>query len=162
MARVRPDGAGSRVEHRVQPQVRTARFGARVSPMSAGGLLLRVVLMLSLLLNGLNAAMAAPMALAMATPPAAATAAPPCHDAPAATPMQPGHHSHIDAGVQAPHDGDHCAIKDCLRSCAQQPSLTAQVAWLATPPPLSLAPLPAAHPSQPTPPLDRITRPPIA
>lgn len=161
MARVRPDGAGSRVEHRVQPQVRTARFGARVSPMSAGGLLLRVVLMLSLLLNGLNAAMAAPMALAMAIPPAAATAAPPCHDAPAATPMQPGHHSHIDAGAQAPHDGDHCAIKDCLRSCAQQSSLPPSIAWLPSPPPLSLAPVSLPRPALPAPPLDRITRPPI-
>jgi hypothetical protein len=34
--------------------------------MTPGGLLLRVVLMLSLLLNGLNAAMAGPMTLAMA------------------------------------------------------------------------------------------------
>ncbi len=132
--------------------------------MSASGLLLRVVLMLSLLLNGLNVAMAGPMALALAEPATASRAAPPCHgEAPAAT-LPHDHHAMPGAasGVQAPHDGDHCKIKDCLRSCAQQPSLTAQVAWLATPPPLSLAPLPAAHPSQPTPPLDRITRPPIA
>lgn len=121
--------------------------------MSASGLLLRVVLMLSLLLNGLNVAMAGPMALALAEPTPASSAAPPCHgDAMAAA----------DAGVQAPHDGDHCKIKDCLRSCAQQPSLTVQVAWLATPPPVSMAPLMAAHPTLPTPPLDRITRPPIA
>ena len=120
--------------------------------------------MLSLLLNGLNVAMAGPMALALAEPATASRAAPPCHgDAPAAA-LPHDHHDVPGAasGVQAPHDGDHCKIKDCLRSCAQQPSLTAQVAWLATPPPLSLAPRPAAHPSQPTPPLDRITRPPIA
>lgn len=131
--------------------------------MSAPGLLLRVVLMLSLLLNGLNVAMAGPMALALAEPTTASSAAPPCHgDAPATG----GHDHHAMAtgttGVQAPHDGDHCKIKDCLRSCAQQPSLTVQVAWLATPPPVSLVPLPAGHPTLPTPPLDRITRPPIA
>ncbi|WP_353087450.1 CopL family metal-binding regulatory protein [Stenotrophomonas sp.] len=134
--------------------------------MSASGLLLRVVLMLSLLLNGLNVAMAGPMALAMAEPSRTSTPAPPCHgDAP--MPAAHAHHAmaaagSADTGVQAPHDGDHCKIKDCLRSCAQQPSLTVQIAWIATPPPLSLAPVLTAHPSQPMPPLDRITRPPIA
>lgn len=130
--------------------------------MSASGLLLRVVLMLSLLLNGLNVAMAGPMALALAEPPSTSSATPPCHgEAPAA-----GHDHHAmtaaAAAAQAPHDGDHCKIKDCLRSCAQQPSLTVQVAWLATPPPVSMAPLTAALPTLPTPPLGRITRPPIA
>ncbi|MEN5267315.1 CopL family metal-binding regulatory protein [Stenotrophomonas sp. TWI587] len=134
--------------------------------MSASGLLLRVVLMLSLLLNGLNVAMAGPMALAMAERSRTSTPAPPCHgDAP--MPAAHAHHAmaaagSADTGVQAPHDGDHCKIKDCLRSCAQQPSLTVQIAWIATPPPLSLAPVLTAHPSQPMPPLDRITRPPIA
>ncbi len=131
--------------------------------MSASGLLLRVVLMLSLLLNGLNVAMAGPMALALAEPAVASSAAPPCHgDAP--MPAAHDHHTMAtaDTGVQAPHDGDHCKIKDCLRSCAQQPSLTVQIAWIATPPPLSLAPILTAHPSRPMPPLDRITRPPIA
>lgn len=117
--------------------------------------------MLSLLLNGLNAAMAGPMALAMAQP--ATRAAPPCHtDAPT-----PGaHHAHAvaaatGAGVQAPHDGDHCKIKECLRSCAQQPSLTVAIAWLPSPPPPALAPISHARAALPTPPLDRITRPPI-
>ncbi len=134
--------------------------------MSASGLLLRVVLMLSLLLNGLNVAMAGPMMLAMAEASRTSTPAPPCHgDAP--MPATHAHHAmaaagSADTGVQAPHDGDHCKIKDCLRSCAQQPSLNVQIAWIATPPPLSLAPVLTAHPSQPMPPLDRITRPPIA
>lgn len=131
--------------------------------MSASGLLLRVVLMLSLLLNGLNVAMAGPMALAMAEPSRTSTPGTPCHgDAP----MPAAHHhdamATADTSVQAPHDGDHCKIKDCLRSCAQQPSLTVQIAWIATPPPLSLAPILTAHPSRVMPPLDRITRPPIA
>jgi hypothetical protein len=134
--------------------------------MSASGLLLRVVLMLSLLLNGLNVAMAGPMTLAMAEASRTIPPAPPCHgDAP--MPAAHDHHAmaaagSADTGVQAPHDGDHCKLKDCLRNCAQQPSLTVQIAWIATPPPLSLAPVLTAHPSQPMPPLDRITRPPIA
>lgn len=129
--------------------------------MTPGGLLLRVVLMLSLLLNGLNAAMAGPMTLAMAHAASAEPAVPPCHgDAPA----MPAHHDHAaadTAGTQAPHDGDHCKIKDCLRSCAQQPSLTASVAWLPSPPPPALAPLGHTRAALPMPPLDRITRPPI-
>ncbi|MFN4162478.1 MAG: CopL family metal-binding regulatory protein [Stenotrophomonas sp.] len=130
--------------------------------MSAGSLLLRVVLMLSLLLNGLNVAMAGPMALAMAAPVAAAPA-PPCHgDAPVPT----RHHDHAASvadgtAAQAPHDGEHCKIKDCLRNCAQQPSLTAAISWIPSPPPLSPAPTSPTRPSLPTPPLDRITRPPI-
>ncbi|MER2023045.1 MAG: CopL family metal-binding regulatory protein [Stenotrophomonas sp.] len=131
--------------------------------MSASGLLLRVVLMLSLLLNGLNVAMAGPMGLALAEPAVASNAAPPCHgDAPAAAAHDHPAMAAATTGVQAPHDGDHCKIKDCLRSCAQQPSLTVQVAWLATPPPVSMSPPNTVHPSLPTPPLDRITRPPIA
>ena len=122
--------------------------------------------MLSLLLNGLNVAMAGPMALAMAEQGRTSHPAPPCHgDAP--MPAAHDHHgmaavASTETGVQGPHDGDHCKIKDCLRSCAQQPSLTVQIAWMATPPPLSRAPILTAHPSQPMPPLDRITRPPIA
>jgi len=130
--------------------------------MTPGGLLLRVVLMLSLLLNGLNVAMAGPMALALAEPAVAGSAAPPCHgDAP--MPAAHDHHTMAtaDTGVQAPHDGDHCKIKDCLRSCAQQPSLTVSVAWLPSPPPPALAPLGHTRAALPMPPLDRITRPPI-
>lgn len=132
--------------------------------MSVGNLLLRVVLMLSLLLNGLNVAMAGPMALALATP-VTAGAAPPCHgDAPVPMPaMHPDHPASagVDAVLQAPHDGDHCKIKDCLRSCAQQPGMTVAIAWLPSPPPLWPSPVSAPRPALPTPPLDRITRPPI-
>ncbi|MFL9584537.1 CopL family metal-binding regulatory protein [Stenotrophomonas sp. AB1(2024)] len=126
--------------------------------MSAGSLLLRVVLMLSLLLNGLNAAMAGPMLLAMAMPAAAEKpAAPPCHgEGPAAM-----HGAPAETPAQAPDGSDHCKIKDCLRNCAQQPSLTAQIAWIPVPPPPSPVLLRVAHPSLPSPPLDRITRPPI-
>ncbi|MGE8217835.1 MAG: CopL family metal-binding regulatory protein [Stenotrophomonas maltophilia] len=126
--------------------------------MTPGGLLLRVVLMLSLLLNGLNAAMAGPMTLAMAHA-STAEAAPPCHgDAPAAPPH---HDPAATAGAQAPQDGDHCKIKECLRSCAQQPSLTVAIAWLPSPPPPALAPLGYLGTAMPMPPQDRITRPPI-
>ncbi|WP_315386628.1 CopL family metal-binding regulatory protein [uncultured Stenotrophomonas sp.] len=127
--------------------------------MSAGGLLLRVVLMLSLLLNGLNAAMAGPMMLEMAqTPVARQAAAPPCHgEGHAAMPTVPA-----GTDTPAPDDSEHCRIKDCLRNCAQQPSLTAQIAWLPIPPPLFQAPLPVAQSALPSLPLDRITRPPIA
>ncbi|WNH53142.1 CopL family metal-binding regulatory protein [Stenotrophomonas oahuensis] len=134
--------------------------------MSPGGLLLRVVLMLSLLFNGLNIGMAAPMALALLPTVATAPGAPPCHSEAAtahgghdAVPAQahtPGH------DAQKPHDGDQCRLKDCLRNCAQQPSLTAQVLWLPTPMPLAQAPLRESGAALPPPPLDRITRPPIA
>lgn len=161
-----PVGYGSRVESRVQAQVRPSRFAAKMPFMSPGGLLLRVVLMLSLLFNGLNVGMAAPMALALlpAAAPAADDGQPPCHrqasaahgEHAAVTTPGPGHES------PAPHDGDHCRLKDCLRNCAQQPSLTAQVLWLPTPPPLAQAPLREAGIALPAPPLDRIARPPIA
>ena len=128
--------------------------------MSAGSLLLRVVLIFSLLLNGLNVAMAAPMAMAMAlAAPVAAAPAAPCHGDAQAAAMHHDHHP--DAAAQAPHDGDHCKIKECLRNCAQQPSLAATIAWIASPPPLTLAPLERTRQALPALPLDRITRPPI-
>lgn len=135
------------------------RVAGKVAPMSAGGLLLRVVLMLSLLLNGLNAAMAGPMVLEMVQAPAVQqAAAPPCHgEGHAAVPTAP-----TGTDDHGPEDSEHCKIKDCLRNCAQQPSLTAQIAWLPLPPPLFQAPLPVASFSLPSLPLDRITRPPIA
>ena len=115
--------------------------------------------MLSLLLNGLNAAMAGPMMLAMATPAAAEDApAPSCHGQEHVA----MHGAPAEPPAQAPDDGEHCRIKDCLRNCAQQPSLTVQIAWIPVPPPPSPVLLRVAHPSLPSPPLDRITRPPIA
>lgn len=127
--------------------------------MSAGGLLLRVVLMLSLLLNGLNAALAGPMVLEMAAPAAAQHGTePPCHgDSHAAV-----HEVPADPQAQAPDDRDHCRIKDCLRSCAQQPSLAVQIAWIPATPPRAQIPLRLTQATLPSPPLDRITRPPIA
>lgn len=129
--------------------------------MTASGLLLRMVLMLSLLCNGLNVAMAGPMPSARAPVADAALvpAEPPCHAA--------GHAGMRTVTppavlVQAPADDDHCRIKQCLRSCAQQPSLAVQMAWPAHAPPLSLAPLSPLALALPPPPLTRITRPPIA
>jgi cytochrome c55X len=157
--RAAPARPTSNVEPAVQARVRGGRFGVKVAPMSAGGLLLRVVLMLSLLLNGLNAAMAGPMVLAMATPAAAEDApAPPCHGQDHAA----MHGAPAEPPAQAPDDSEHCRIKDCLRNCAQQPSLAVQIAWLPVPPPPSPVLLRVAHPALPSPPLDRITRPPIA
>ncbi|WP_411851868.1 CopL family metal-binding regulatory protein [Stenotrophomonas sp. LGBM10] len=129
--------------------------------MTAGGLLLRLILMLSLLLNGLNVALAGSMTLALAQPAdtAVAAPAPPCHGHEASAPPAP---AVVLDHAQAPHDGDHCKIKDCLRTCAQQPSLAVQIAWIATPAPPALAPLPPARATLPSLPLDRITRPPIA
>ncbi len=161
-----PVGHRSRVESRVQAQMRPSRFAAKMPFMSPGGLLLRVVLMLSLLFNGLNVGMAAPMALAL-LPSAAKTAAePPCHSQPDLAQAAPGAepaagHGRGHDGL-APHDGDHGRLKDCLRDCAQQPSLTAQVRWLPAPSPTAPAPLQFARAALPAPPLDRISRPPIA
>lgn len=161
-----PVGHGSRVESRVQAQVRPSGFAAKMPSMSSGGLLLRVVLMLSLLFNGLNVGMAAPMALALLPVAAADAGQPPCHRqaaaahadhaAPASAEQGHGHNA------RSPHDGDHGRLKDCLRDCAQQPSLTAQVLWLPTAMPLAQAPQHDTGAALPSPPLDRITRPPIA
>lgn len=163
-----PVGHSSRVEPRVQAQVRMSGFAAKMPSMSPGGLLLRVVLIFSLLFNGLNVGMAAPMALALlpAAAPAADDGQPPCHRQASASHADHAApalavHGH-DHDAQTPHDGDHCRLKDCLRNCAQQPSLTAQVLWLPTPMPLGRAPLRKAGAALPPPPLDRITRPPIA
>lgn len=161
-----PVGHRSRVESRVQAQVRPSGFAAKMPFMSPGGLFLRVVLMLSLLFNGLNVGMAAPMALALLPAAATAPSEPPCHSE--AT-MAHGGHDAVPApahasgpGAQTPHEGDQCRLKDCLRNCAQQPSMTAQVLWLPTPMPLAQAPLRESGSALPPPPLDRITRPPIA
>ncbi len=156
-----PVGHSSRVEPRVQAQVHPSGFAAKMPFMSPGGLLLRVVLILSLLFNGLNVGMAAPMALALLPAAPVEHGQPPCHSQATAHHAEPaadhgtGHHA------STPHERDHCQLKDCLRNCAQQPSLTAQVLWLPTPPPIALAPLGEVRASLPAPPLDRISRPPI-
>lgn len=122
--------------------------------MSVASVLLRVVLMISLLSNGLNAAMAGEHRRA---PPDVATAAsgPPCHAhadvAPKATGTQ----------AQAPADEGHCKLKECVRACAQQPALAADgLPFL----PAAYAGAEPAHrlaPGHPTPALPRIQRPPI-
>lgn len=121
--------------------------------MSLASTLLRVVLMLSLLLNGLNAAMASGheemgrMAHAMAATLGGGDAD--CH-----------HHAAMQADeapqAKAPAHDAHCQIKDCVRSCAQHPPLP----YLAGPA-LSLAPQPMPATGLPAPPLPPISRPPI-
>ena len=123
--------------------------------MSVASVLLRVVLMISLLFNGLNVALAGGHDAAVAA--ASGTGAtPPCHGHDAMAVEAPG------IPLAAPADDGHCKLKDCIRACAQQPALASE----------GIAPLPAvpatarrwpAHtPGQPAAPLSRIQRPPIA
>lgn len=126
--------------------------------MSLASTLLRVVLMLSLLLNGLNAAMASGheemgrMAHALAT--AVDDGDPGCH-----------HHAGMQADpapqAKAPAHDAHCQIKDCVRSCAQHPLLVVQPLPFMAGPALSLAPQPMPATGRPAPPLPPISRPPI-
>ncbi|AWH26300.1 CopL family metal-binding regulatory protein [Stenotrophomonas sp. YAU14D1_LEIMI4_1] len=125
--------------------------------MSVASTLLRVVLMLSLLLNGVNAAMASghaqmgPMAHENAS---AAAIEPDCH-----------HHAGMQAEpapeTQAPAHDRHCQMKDCVRSCAQQPLLAVQPLALPVGPAWSLAPPPVHASGRPAPPLPPLSRPPI-
>lgn len=118
--------------------------------MSVVSTLLRVVLMLSLLLNGLNAAMAGEY------PQRAVVAEPPCH-------MHTGVAAKDSSRqAQPPEDDGHCRIKECVRSCAQQPAL-AMTGQLTMPPayPGYLVPAPSDL-GRPMPALSRIQRPPIA
>ena len=126
--------------------------------MSLASTLLRVVLMLSLLLNGLNAAMASGheemgrMAHAAAAAVDGGTAD--CH-----------HHAGMQADeapqAKAPAHDAHCQIKDCVRSCAQHPLLAVQPQPFLAGPALSLAPQPMPGAGRPAPPLPPISRPPI-
>ncbi|HEL4847535.1 MULTISPECIES: CopL family metal-binding regulatory protein [Stenotrophomonas] len=126
--------------------------------MSLASTLLRVVLMLSLLLNGLNAAMASGheemgrMAHAAATAVDGGTAD--CH-----------HHAGMQADeapqAKAPAHDAHCQIKDCVRSCAQHPLLVVLPLPVMAGPALSLAPQPMPANGRPAPPLPPISRPPI-
>ncbi|WP_422347638.1 CopL family metal-binding regulatory protein [Stenotrophomonas sp. DR009] len=125
--------------------------------MSLASTLLRVVLMLSLLLNGLNAAMASGheemgrMAHAVA---ALDGGDADCH-----------HHASMQADqapqTKAPAHDAHCQIKDCVRSCAQHPLLVVQPLPYLAGPALSLAPQPMPATGRPAPPLPPISRPPI-
>lgn len=120
--------------------------------MSLASTLLRLVLMVGLLLNGVNSAAAGqPRATA------AADAAPPCHTAA---------HAQAAPAAAAPHvqapDEDHCHLEQCLRSCAQQPALVSLAALplLSCHPPGRLPPVAASD--RPTPALPPLQRPPIA
>lgn len=125
--------------------------------MSLASTLLRVVLMLSLLLNGLNAAMASGheemgrMAHAVA---ALDGGDADCH-----------RHAAMQADeapqAKAPAHDAHCQIKDCVRSCAQHPLLVVQPLPYLAGPALSLAPQPMPATGRPAPPLPPISRPPI-
>lgn len=126
--------------------------------MSLASTLLRVVLMLSLLLNGLNAAMASGhedmgrMAHAVAAAVDGGDAD--CH-----------HHAAMQTDeapqAKAPAHDAHCQIKDCVRSCAQHPLLVVQPLPYLAGPGLSLAPQPMPATGRPAPPLPPISRPPI-
>ncbi|WP_439449748.1 CopL family metal-binding regulatory protein [Stenotrophomonas sp. ATs4] len=126
--------------------------------MSLASTLLRVVLMLSLLLNGLNAAMASGHEemgrMAHAAAAAVGGGDPDCH-----------HHAGMQADeapqAKAPAHDAHCQIKDCLRSCAQHPLLVVQPLPFMAGPALSLAPQPMPATGRPAPPLPPISRPPI-
>lgn len=126
--------------------------------MSVASLLLRVVLMISLLLNGLNAAMAGEHR--MDAPETAPAAAPPCHGhAPPQADLQPPHAN--DHQTQAAPDDAHCKLKDCVRTCAQQPALAAEGLALFAADYAGTRPLQQHAPGHPTPALPRIQRPPI-
>jgi len=126
--------------------------------MSVASTLLRLLLMISLLLNGVNAAVAAPVAIAAADQAQGSTsthrsADTDCHGLMAS-------HAAPPAAV-APAAQDPCKIKSCLRSCAQQPALAVQPLLLTGLPARSAAPLPLPTGGLPTPPQLRINRPPI-
>lgn len=123
--------------------------------MSVASTLLRLVLMLSLLFNGLNVAMASAHA-GPALAEAAARTSPPCHTH---ADMATAPHA---SQLQAPIDDRHCKLKDCLRACAQQPALPAAGALLVPVTPADAGPLPQHAADIPTPSLQRIQRPPIA
>ncbi|MEN5427974.1 CopL family metal-binding regulatory protein [Stenotrophomonas pennii] len=126
--------------------------------MSVASLLLRVMLMISLLLNGLNAAMAGEHR--MDAPETAPAAAPPCHGHAAAhSGLQPPHAN--DHQTQAVPDDAHCKLKDCVRTCAQQPALAAEGLALFAADYAGTRPLQQHAPGHPTPALPRIQRPPI-
>lgn len=130
-----------------------------VNPMSLAPLLLRVLLMLSLLLNGANAAMAGEYLLQSAGTPAAASRVPPCHDAPEAPPAATTVHG--PQGDATPDD-PHCRMKECARACAQLPMVGVALLPSLQGPWRAAAPAGALEANRPAPPLPRVVRPPIA
>lgn len=145
-----PPRGRPKLESSIQRRLQARPDPAKVMRMSVASTLLRVVLMLSLLLNGLNAAMAGGHLQR------AVAAEPPCH----------AHAGMVaeDSGRQAqpPEDDGHCRIKECVRSCAQQPAL-AMAGQLTMPAAYAGHFVPAPNDlGRPTPALPRIQRPPIA
>ncbi|KAG1436555.1 hypothetical protein G6F57_020611 [Rhizopus arrhizus] len=126
--------------------------------MSLASTLLRVVLMLSLLLNGLNAAMASGHEEMGRMAHAVAAAA---EDGEADCPHHAGMQAEQAPQAKAPAHDAHCQIKDCVRSCAQHPLLVVQPLPYLAGPALSLAPQPMPANGRPAPPLPPISRPPI-
>lgn len=131
--------------------------------MSLASTLLRVLLMLSLLLNGAHAAMAGEYVLHAAQETDTA-ASPPCHGMPTADGADVAAstaHGLTGAHSDAPPGDAHCRMKDCARACAQLPLM-----GVAALPPLhgpwrTLAPSTALEADRPAPPLPRAVRPPI-
>ena len=125
--------------------------------MSIASTFLRVLLMISLVFNGLNVAAAG--GHAMAAPNAATFAAePPCHShsassISAALPAAP------QAGSADSH-GD-CKLKECLRVCAQQPALTTAGLPLLAAAPAVAGPAGQRAPRYPTGAPSPLHRPPI-
>ncbi|MDV3467855.1 CopL family metal-binding regulatory protein [Stenotrophomonas sp. C3(2023)] len=130
--------------------------------MPLPSLLLRLLLMISLVLNGLNIAVAAPMAARVAAAAEVHAAdhrpvQPPCHDAAPVVHGSAQAHGGLESAA-----ADHCQIKDCLRSCAQQPALVLGIALLPAGPYGTVVPQGAHGPDRPSPALPQISRPPIA
>lgn len=124
--------------------------------MSLASTLLRVLLMVSLLCNGLGAAVAGiPGGSTAVVESERSSATAGCHGH-----GMPTAQTHA-AGLQAPADDDSCRIKECLRSCAQHPALVLQPLLLPSGPALSLMPQPMPDHRLPAPLLPRLYRPPI-
>ena len=132
--------------------------------MPLASTLLRLLLMLSLLLNGANAAMAGEYVLHAAQERDAA-AAPPCHRMPAGSALDaPASAVHGVSGAHsdAPPGEADCRMKDCARACAQLPLMGVAALPALHGPWRALAPSTAIDANRPAPALPRVVRPPIA
>ncbi len=121
--------------------------------------LLRVLLIISLLVNGLGVAVAGAHGSAPAqTMATGSNEGPPCHGTEAMMPA--------DAPATGHHQGsDHerpCSGIDCLRACAQQPALAVSALLLPVPAYGMAVPVAPLDPGRPAPPLPAISRPPIS
>lgn len=128
--------------------------------MSPASTLLRVLLMLSLLLNGANAAMAGEYLLHANQAAPAAASTPPCHTLENAG--QADSTATHAPGTQAPADDHRCSMNDCARACSQLPMVGVALLPLPQGPWADAAPSGALHTRHPAPSLARVVRPPIA